>query len=190
MNAARDLLADLERLDVRVARRGEVLDLDAPAGVLTAELRARVVAARQDLLRTLGDEPSPEPPPATVLAVREVLGFPARDLGALPLPTTLVLDVPDVDGPVKVATHVRAGPAMFDVVEWCVIVDASECGRAWLADLVAWCDHKRADQGWRLTPTDALGSVRAEAPAGWTVARVLGRLGARLRMIKIEGEVR
>jgi hypothetical protein len=188
VNAARNLLADLERLDVRVARRGDVLDLDAPAGVLTAELRARVVAAKPDLLRTLGDEPPPEPPSATGLAVREVLGFPARYLGALPLPTSLALDVSGVDGPITVATHARSAPATFDAAEWLALVDAAERDRAWPADFVVWCERKRAERGWRLATAEALGSLRSEPPTGWTVGRVLARLGAELRMVVIEGE--
>lgn len=181
MTAAAEVLTELQARGVRVRAVGDRI-VYAPREALDDDptLRARVVAAKPDLLRMLALDDG--------FAMREVRGFPARYLGALPLPTTLVLDVPDVDGPVTVATHARSGPAMFDAAEWLAIVDAAESNRAWPADLAAWCERKRSDRGWRLTAAEALGPVRAEPPTGWTVGRVLGRLGAELRVIAIEGD--
>ena len=50
MKAAEVLLQDLQALGVRLAAEGEVLQVDAPRGVLTAELRAALVAHKPDLL--------------------------------------------------------------------------------------------------------------------------------------------
>ncbi len=130
----------------------------------------------------------PESAPALDgLAIREVLGFRADWLPGLPLPTTLALEVPGVDGPVTVATHARSGRATFTAPEWLAIVAAAEQDRAWPADFAAWCVHKRERPGWRLTAVEALGAVSAEPAAGWSVGRVLGRLGVELRAVVIEG---
>lgn len=182
MTAGADILAELRTLGIEARPHGDRLRLRGAAGALTPELQARVLAVKPALLRALS------PTHGDGLAVREVLEFPARLLGDLPLPTTLALDVPDVDGPVTVATQARSGPATFDASESSAIVQASEHDRAWPADFATWCGRKRADRGWRLTAGEALGPVCVEPPAGWTVARVLARLGAELRAVVIEGE--
>ncbi len=131
-----------------------------------------------------------EPESAPVLdglAIREVLGFRADWLPGLPLPTTLALEVPGVDGPITVATHARSGRATFTAPEWLAIVAAAEHGRAWPADFAAWWERKRREPRWRLTAAEALGPVSAEPAAGWSVGRVLQRLGVELRAVVIEG---
>jgi hypothetical protein len=121
------------------------------------------------------------------LAVREVLVLPAAWLPDLPIPTTLVLDVPGVDGPVTVGTHVRCAPAAFVVSEWRALTAAAENDRAWPIDLRKWSERKRCEPNWRLTADEALGiAVGIERPS-WTVTRVLRQLGARLRAVVIEG---
>lgn len=60
---------------------------------------------------------APDPSLDHGLAVREVLTFPAALLRQLPLPTTLVLDMPG-GGHVTVATHPGCGRADLSPTDW------------------------------------------------------------------------
>ncbi|MEM7050248.1 MAG: amino acid adenylation domain-containing protein, partial [Acidobacteriota bacterium] len=57
----RELLAELERLDIRLWRDGERLRFDAPAGAFPASLREAVRRQRQALLERLPTRPPAEP---------------------------------------------------------------------------------------------------------------------------------
>ncbi len=112
------LLQELHRLDVRVCPHGDQLEIDAPAGVLTESLEANIVRHKRELLRLTAPGARLDPD----LSAREVLSFPAHWLSELPLPTTLVLDMPG-RGCVTLATHPRCARTDLDVSEW----------RAWCA---------------------------------------------------------
>ena len=134
----------------------------------------------------------------------EVEAFPAHLLAALPLATTLLLHVPGVEGrPVAVATSQgaldvarAAGLLAFDADEWRVLVSATESDRLWPADFRAVIVGKSlagrgascaegdpaadAAADARLDAAAAFGDARPDPVAGWSVGRVLARLGARL----------
>jgi hypothetical protein len=119
MSGAAEVLGELRTLGIDIRPNAGGLRLDGNTGRLTAELRARVIEAKPELLELL-TAPSLD----HGLAVREVLGFPAALLGALPLPATLLLDMPG-GGRVTVATHTgcpRADLTPTDWLAWCSAV--------------------------------------------------------------------
>ena len=59
---ASEVLAELDVRGVELAAHGDRLVYDAPAGVMTAELRDRVKACKPELLEMLVDEPEPVAP--------------------------------------------------------------------------------------------------------------------------------
>lgn len=113
MTAALDLWAELSALGVQVTPLGDGLEVDAPEGVLTAQLEARIARAKAGLLSFAQLEQG--------LAIREVLGLPAVLLPTLPLATTLVLAFSDGRRPVKWAVHVSAPHADRDLPQWLVL---------------------------------------------------------------------
>jgi len=59
--SAAELLAELTARGVRLTACGDRLAYDAPAGVMTAELRDRVKACKPELLAMLAGNPEPAP---------------------------------------------------------------------------------------------------------------------------------
>ncbi len=129
----------------------------------------------------------------------DVEAFPAHLLAALPLATTLLLHVPGVDGrPIAIATSEDAlevarasGLVAFDAEEWRVLVSATESDRVWPADFRAAIERKalvaEPDAPWHLDEATAFGDARPDPSAGWSVGRVLARLGARLVGVEVGG---
>lgn len=118
---------------------------------------------------------------------KELRALPAHLLGALPRPTTLRLEVPGCGGIVAIATSAEraeaertAGAIVFDAAEWSALVTAAESERLWPADLRELCARKTRAAGWALDLETALAGARPDAPAGWTLGRVLDRVGAHL----------
>lgn len=184
--SAEALLAELQRMDVRVRAVDGRLRVNAPKDALTPELQAQLSAAKPELLRLL-TAPASDPALNRGLAVREVLTFPAGLLALLDVPTTLVLDVRGVDGPITVGTHAGCTSATFGPGEWRTLISAAHSERAWPAQMLAWCERKRRDPRWRLTEDEATGSVVELEAQQWTVSRTLKRLGAKLRAVVVEG---
>jgi hypothetical protein len=185
VTTAAEALAELRVAGLSVRAEGDRLML-RPAERLTAELKARVLVAKPELLRLLG-APAHVSPLDHGLAVGDVLSFPAALLGDLPLPTTLVLEAPGVAEPVTVGTHPGCPPATFGAAEWLALVLAAECARTFPEHFGAWLARKRRDPRWQLAGHEALGAVFDASPQGWTVARVLRQLGVTLRAVAIEG---
>lgn len=116
----------------------------------------------------------------------DVLGFRADWLGALPVPPVLACQY--AEAPVALVPGERprrplAAPT-FAGREYSALVLMTEHDRAMGGQLGRWLDRKRTDPHWRLTPTEARGGLReVVAPLGWTLERVLRRLG--LRLVKV-----
>lgn len=117
----------------------------------------------------------------------EVRDLPAHLLAGLPQSTTLRLEIPGVDRTVAIATSAdraaaerEAGGVVFDAMEWSALVTAAESDRLWPADLREICARKLKAPRWSLEPEVALAGARPDAPAHWTIGRVLDRLGAHL----------
>jgi hypothetical protein len=164
---------------------------DAEAPVLPPPARAGRVARPQQAARLvrlerprLGDDPKMN---------REVEAFPARLLGGLPVASTLWLHVPGVEGrPVAVATSAvaaatarAAGLVAFDAGEWEAVVVAAESDRLWPADFRSAVARKHDDEAARLELGHALGDARPDPARGWSVGRVLDRIGAKLVRVEI-----
>jgi hypothetical protein len=162
------------------ARKIELPGNSNQMAVPTGGVRKRGKAAR--LLRVerprLGDERP---------WVQEVRAIPAHLLAGLPQSTTLRLEVPGLDRLVAIATSAErasaerdAGAIVFDAMEWSALVTAAESDRLWPADLREICARKQKAPQWALDADVALAGARPDPAAGWTIGRVLDRLGAHL----------
>ncbi len=121
----------------------------------------------------------------------EVRAFPAQLLAALPRPTTLRLQIPGFDRVVTIATSVElasmereAGALVFDAMEWSALVAATEADRLWPTDLREICGRKMKTPSFTLDLECALGGARIGASPGWSMGRVLDRVGAQLLSVE------
>ena len=121
---------------------------------------------------------------------KEARGLPAGLLGQLPVGTLLLLRVPGHDGAVAIASSPeraaegrQAGLVVFDPTEWQALVTAVESDRVWPSDLRELCERKARAPQYVLDLDAALAGARAEAPQGWSVGRVLDRVGAQLSAV-------
>lgn len=122
----------------------------------------------------------------------EVLGFDARLLGSLPLPTTLVCSL--VHGGGRLVVTVPGAPlsgvpagqaAVFVGVELEHLTLAAELGRATHVELVQWHAWKLADRHWRLDLHEALGGLPGTyPPRGWTIGQVFRAYRIRLDEVR------
>ena len=194
MSAAVEIIETSTKNDVSGARRKiarrrgaarlvQISPSQVPAALPSRESADRDLADRESADRESADRES---------AVREAhrrgeaAAFPAGLLGGL-RDIALVLQLPGVEGRVRVLTsrealeEARDGSSIvFDEGEWAALVTGAESDRVWPRDVAAFCARKVADPRWTLDLDTALGGARAEAPRGWTVGRVLERLGAQL----------
>lgn len=159
----------------KIEHRNDSSSFQAPSGGRRARRAHRMLRIERPLL---GDDRIWE---------REVSGLPAHLLGGLPLPTTLRLEVPGHPGIVSIASSAEvvrserdSGGVVFDPAEWSALVTAAESDRLWPAELRAICARKAQAPRWTLDLDTALAGARAAAPAGWTIGKVLERVGARL----------
>jgi hypothetical protein len=129
--------------------------------------------------------------PKLALAVREALGFDARLLLRLPLPTALLCSLSHEGGRLVVTTSNAAPAAAGDVQaptfvgpEFAALVLAAEHDRAVRAHVLQWRTRKLAEPTWRLTSREAIGAViEPLPPRGWSVGQVLRRLGMQLEEV-------
>ena len=156
-------------------------DLSLDVGQPSLRRRAKLRSVRPPA-------PRPELSPAAV----EVSSMPANGLGALPAAFTVRMRA--VDGTVfHLATSAAAREALaelgsiaLDVDEWDALTFATEADRVWPADLVQAL-RSRGVAG-RMT-VDALldGLSNEEAlrdePRGFSIGRVLARVGARIEEV-------
>jgi hypothetical protein len=121
------------------------------------------------------------------VAESEVSQLPAWLLESLPRAATLFLRVPGHEGVVAIATsreraeaERRSAAVVLDPCEWSAIVTAAESDRVWPSDFRALCARKASSREWTIDLETALAGARADGSRGWTVGRVLERLGAQL----------
>lgn len=132
--------------------------------------------------------------PFEPIAVREVCGFPARLLGALPDGSTLVCEHIDVGRVVVTTSQVIHTAAVdkwptFTGRELAALALAAEHERASSEAFAVWCERKRAARTWRLSADEALGPVTGTfEPRGWAIGRVLGWYAVRVVAVGVGDE--
>jgi len=131
-------------------------------------------------------------------ALQELLNMPARLLSGLPVPVCLHLRVPGAPVPVmlwtgayaagRAATPVLADIIVFDGVELEALVIASEADRLWHADFLGLCFEKWRTPDVPVRAAELLGGANPEPEAGWTLGRVLARLGLEVDAVAFDAE--
>jgi hypothetical protein len=125
--------------------------------------------------------------------------FPAELLPGLPLAVTLWLEVPGAPVPVCFTTAeqapgsegVLADRIVFGRDELAALVVGVQSDRVWRKELLGMCFEKWRRPALRISEADALaGAQRDEHEQGWSLARVLDRLGAELVRVELAGEPR
>lgn len=153
MNGAAQVLAELTAHGLRVRAEGDRLALSPPSA-LTPEPRERALAHKRELLAMLASGPSVErgEPLSSGLAIREVLGFQAMLLRELPIPASLVLDVPGLSFHVTVGTHPGCARRSFGVHEWLAMVALAAAGFASPTAFRTWARGREREQLHAVTP--------------------------------------
>lgn len=173
MTAASTLLAELSTHGLRVRAVAGNLHI-SPLSALTPDLRSRVLAAKPELPRLLDPEPLNHG-----LACREVWGYPAALLPELPIPTSLVLAVPQLSLPVTIATYASCPRRSFTADEWLAGIALVNAGFASPMAFRTWCLGHAREQLAAVAPP--------AAGCNTTVARVLAAFGCKLRAVVLEG---
>lgn len=130
--------------------------------------------------------------------LQELLAVPARLVSGLPVPVCLHLRVPGSPVPVvlwtgayaagRAATPVLADIIVFDGAELDALVTASEADRLWHADFLGLCFEKWRTPDVPVRAAELLGGANAEPDAGWSLGRVLARLGLEVETFELEAE--
>lgn len=112
---------------------------------------------------------------------RAILAFPAALIGQLPVAVTLELAAGRpfavVFDPLEADERRAAGEDVLDGADWEMVVTAAESDRLFAAQLSELVSMRREGP---LALDRVLGGARPDAPMGWSVARVLERVGARV----------
>jgi hypothetical protein len=100
---------------------------------------------------------------------------------------TVLLAVAGHEGLVAIASTAtraseerRSGGTVLDPLEWAALVTAAESDRLWPSDLRALLHRRALEPGRPIDLDEALDGARADGPLGWTIGRVLDRIGAQL----------
>jgi hypothetical protein len=137
-------------------------------------------------------------------ALAELLAFPARFLGALPLPTRILLEVSGINHQIVFECGAEPVPArassarasneeparaasralVFSAGEVAALAQAVEADRLWPADFKAFCLRKRLDASFQVTPELALSGAQPEPSADGLGTRL--PLGAVLDQLELE----
>lgn len=173
MTAAVLLLAELGAMGVRIRADGMQLRL-RPAEAITPELRQRLLAVKVDLLLLLAAQPALE----QRLALSEVLAFPAAMLCELPVATRLVIRVPTMEQPVLVATHSASSLRPFTASDWKALIALADADELDHESFARWASGERAEH---------LRAGAASTARRCTVAYLLGKVGASLEAVVLEG---
>lgn len=123
--------------------------------------------------------------------------MPARLVSGMPVPVSLQLRVPGA--PVAVVlwsgaqqlrevTPVLADMIVFDGSELEAMVSAVEADRLWHSDFLGLCFEKWRRPDVPVRAAELLAGANAEADAGWTLGRVLARLGIEVETIELDSE--
>jgi hypothetical protein len=129
-------------------------------------------------------------------ALQELLAVPARLVSALPVPVCLRLRVPGSPVPVmlwtgayaagRASTPVLADIIVFDGAELEALVIATEADRLWHADFLGLCFEKWRTPEVPVRAAELLGGANEEPDAGWSLGRVLARLGIEVETFELE----
>jgi hypothetical protein len=149
----------LDRLGIRLSARGDKLHVDAPAGVVTAEVKAALASHKAALLRLLAEGESPAPPPPTDRGWRACIAY---------WPTAWRQRWADRAGASQAAGD------FWDVAEWSAFVaTVAEIAEAEARGEVI----PFADPAEGLTDADALRQINALAWDGTSQAQALEEAG-------------
>lgn len=122
--------------------------------------------------------------PAMGRATAEMMAFPARWLGELPMPPSFSLHVAGVPGLIRVGADQTERAAEHEVAltwpEWAALCRGVEADRMWPADLVRVAQRKRDNPAYRLELEDALAGAQVDKSECWELERVLERVDAHL----------
>ena len=126
--------------------------------------------------------------------LQELLALPARLVSGLPVPVCLELRVPGAPVPVVLWSGVAeqrenapvlADTIVFDGSELEAILPACEADRLWHADFLGLCFEKWRRPEVPVRAAELLGGANPDPDAGWTLGRVLARLGIELEAIEL-----
>ncbi|HET8938941.1 MAG TPA: hypothetical protein VFN67_36105 [Polyangiales bacterium] len=126
--------------------------------------------------------------------LQELLALPARLVSGLPVPVCLELRVPGAPVPVVLWSGVAgqrenapvlADTIVFDGGELEAILPACEADRLWHADFLGLCFEKWRRPDVPVRAAELLGGANPDPEAGWTLGRVLARLGIELEAIEL-----
>lgn len=130
--------------------------------------------------------------------LQELLAMPARLVSGLPVPVCLHLRVPGSPVPVvlwtgshaarRASTPVLADVIVFDGAELDALVTATEADRLWHADFLGLCFEKWRTPDVPVRAAELLGGANAEPDAGWSLGRVLSRLGLEVEACELDVE--
>lgn len=130
--------------------------------------------------------------------LQELLTMPARLVSGLPVPVCLHLRVPGSPVPVmlwtgayatgRATTPVLADVIVFDGAELEALVVAAEADRLWHADFLGLCFEKWRTPDVPVRAAELLGGANAEPDAGWSLSRVLVRLGLEVESFELDAQ--
>lgn len=187
------------------ARVSDVVDTRSTCSTCSTDTKS-LSAQGNEVEQVVSKEPVPPRSAQESSGFHEVEGLEVRHLADMPLPFTLVLDVPGVGGVLvstsraRVERERRAGRPVWAPLGFELAAYAVQEGRALAEDWRGWCGLLRA-RGWRLDERVALGGAAGVEDA-WRAARrtgaprepriALGRLlrlvGARLVSCDVEAQ--
>lgn len=124
----------------------------------------------------------------------ELAAFRASLLPDLPDPVSIWIAIEGAPVPVQLTTSVLTSPQgslapaiVFDGEELRALVAGIEADRIWRKDLLALCFDKWRRPEYRLTRDDALAGANPD-PGGWSLERVLARVGAAITHVELCGD--
>jgi hypothetical protein len=122
-------------------------------------------------------------PIADRVRIDELLSFPARHLGGLPLPVRIDLEAHGIAHEIVWTSELRCAPPRsiaFDADEVRAIGIGVQAERLWPADFRGLCLRKLHDPSFRVTAQTALSGAQPDPGPAWSLARVLSTLELQL----------
>jgi hypothetical protein len=141
-------------------------------------------------MSTPGTLPVSRDAPLAQGSIRELLGFPAEHLPALPVQTRISLQGLGIAHPITWTTGPaaeRSGEIAFGGEELRAIALGVQAERLWPSDLKGFCLRKLHDPSFRVTAQLTLDGAQPEPGPSWPLARVLRWLELELREVELDG---